>query len=176
VVDGEGRMGPHPIGPLTVHYVNGHTTYGPIVAGPEGVSYMTLRPRTEPRGLLYMPEARPLLEKRPRRQVTSERLRLPGRPCVEAEILEMLPPDASGLAAWLVRLPAGAVALPPRSPQGRGCFHVVVDGSAATDEGSLTRFATAWIAAEAEAPPLRAGPAGLEMLVLQFPQDSWQPA
>ena len=49
-VDGTGRMGAHPASPLTVQYANGHTPYGPIVAGDQGVKYFTLRQRLIPRG------------------------------------------------------------------------------------------------------------------------------
>ena len=31
-VEGDGRIGAHPVTPLTVQYANGHTPYGPIVA------------------------------------------------------------------------------------------------------------------------------------------------
>ena len=31
-VEGEGRIGAHPVSPVTVQYANGHTPYGPIVA------------------------------------------------------------------------------------------------------------------------------------------------
>ena len=36
-VDGSGHMGKHAAEPLTVQYANGHTPYGPIVAGDAGV-------------------------------------------------------------------------------------------------------------------------------------------
>ena len=36
-VGGKGRIGACAALPLTVQYANGHTPYGPIVAGPEGV-------------------------------------------------------------------------------------------------------------------------------------------
>jgi hypothetical protein len=87
-----------------------------------------------------------------------------------------LGPDQTGLAAWRLRLPAGERLSAPRSPAGRGQFHVVVGGSAEDEEGELPRFATTWVAEQADAPPIRAGASGLEMLVLQFPAASWQPA
>ena len=44
-VDGSGSMGKHAAEPLTVQYANGHTPYGPIAAGANGVTYFTLRQR-----------------------------------------------------------------------------------------------------------------------------------
>jgi hypothetical protein len=43
-LEGDGRLGRHAIKPLSIHYTNRYTGYGPIVAGPSGVSYYVLRP------------------------------------------------------------------------------------------------------------------------------------
>src|SRR4051794_30692220 len=42
-VAGSGMIGKHPIAPVTVHYSDGYTPYGPIVAGPEGITFFNLR-------------------------------------------------------------------------------------------------------------------------------------
>ena len=55
-VGGNGRMGKRPAGPVTVQYANGHTPYGPIVAGEQGVTYFTLRAAWDP-GAKYMPKS-----------------------------------------------------------------------------------------------------------------------
>src|SRR5690606_27671827 len=44
-IAGGGPIGRKPIEPVTVHYTNAHTGYRPIIAGPEGLKYLTLRPR-----------------------------------------------------------------------------------------------------------------------------------
>ena len=56
-VDGSGRFGKKDAYPLTVQYANGHTPYGPITAGDQGVMYFTLRQRWDP-GAKYMPQMR----------------------------------------------------------------------------------------------------------------------
>ena len=61
-VGGKGRIGAFPAVPLTVQYANGHTPYGPIVAGPEGVEYFTLRQRWDP-GAKYLPANRDKMQK-----------------------------------------------------------------------------------------------------------------
>src|ERR671918_331147 len=43
-MDGGGKLGRHDVRPISVHYTNRYTGYGPIVAGPEGVTYYVLRP------------------------------------------------------------------------------------------------------------------------------------
>lgn len=35
-VDGSGRLGSHVVDPIAIHYTNGYTGYGPIVAGENG--------------------------------------------------------------------------------------------------------------------------------------------
>ena len=43
VKDGSGTLGPHAVGPGSVHYAGAFTGYGPLVAGPAGLSYFTIR-------------------------------------------------------------------------------------------------------------------------------------
>src|SRR5437016_11249689 len=61
-VEGDGRIGAHPVKPLTVQYANGHTPYGPIVATDAGIRYFTLRQRWDA-GAKYLPAARDKLVK-----------------------------------------------------------------------------------------------------------------
>ncbi|CAN0472257.1 unnamed protein product, partial [Phaeothamnion confervicola] len=43
VIAGTGSIGRHAVAPYAVHYAAPETGYGPITAGPEGISYLTLR-------------------------------------------------------------------------------------------------------------------------------------
>ena len=61
-VGGGGRVGKLRADPLTVQYAGGHTVYGPIAAGEDGVRYFTLRQFWDP-GAKYMPGARARLRK-----------------------------------------------------------------------------------------------------------------
>ena len=65
-VGGSGRMGKQQANPVAVHYAGGHTPYGPIAAGNDGVQYFTLRRRWDP-GAKYMPASRDRLRRGPRR-------------------------------------------------------------------------------------------------------------
>ena len=42
-VDGQGTIGPEQIRPITVHYAGAYTGYGPIMSGPQGLKYFTIR-------------------------------------------------------------------------------------------------------------------------------------
>lgn len=42
-IEGEGKIGPRKIAPVVVHYAGAYTGYGPLLAGPDGLKYFTLR-------------------------------------------------------------------------------------------------------------------------------------
>jgi hypothetical protein len=172
-VFGKGRMGAAPTSPLTVQYANGHTPYGPIVAGDEGVQYFTLRQRWDP-GAKYLPGAMPLLRK------GNQRTRLKSGIAVaepaerlartETSVETVLKPEADGLAAWVWRLgPSGAATLPAPA-EGGGQYLIVTAGDLVAGAETLDRHSTVYIAPEEPAFAVTAGAAGLDLLVLQFPR------
>ena len=82
---------------------------------------------------------------------------------------ELIEPQEGGLAAWLVRLPADGTAEPPALAEtGGGRFYVVTQGSLHNAGEELDALATVFVSSD-ETISLRAGAAGLEVLVLQFP-------
>lgn len=174
-VDGSGRMGAFPAKPLTVQYANSHTPYGPIVAGPEGVAYFTLRQRWDP-GAKYMPASRDKLRKGNQRTrikggiattTAEQRGALAGTaPTVDT----LMAPEADGLAAWIYRFGAdGVVALPDPAVSG-GQYLIVTDGTLVHDGRALPRLSTIYLTPEEAAITVTAGPDGLDLLVLQFPR------
>ena len=50
IVQGTGTLGRHELKPFTVHYSRAFTPYGPIQAGPEGVTWATLRSKSSSTG------------------------------------------------------------------------------------------------------------------------------
>ena len=172
-VDGNGRMGAHPAAPLTVQYANGHTPYGPIVAGDQGVKYFTLRQRWDP-GAKYLPASRDLLRKGNQRNrikagigQADEAARL-ARTGTELE--PIFAPEADGLAAWVLRAGAGQRTLLPDPGQSGGQYLIVTAGSLVHGAHDLDRLSTIYITAEEAAFGVLAGATGLDLLVLQFPR------
>lgn len=171
-VDGSGSMGKHAAEPLTVQYANGHTPYGPIAAGANGVTYFTLRQRWDP-GAKYMPGARDKLSK------GNQRTRLKGgipktdaktrsallRP--EAEIV--FEPEADGMAAWIYRFgPGQQCEMPPATGTG-GQYLVVTAGELVQDNKVYDKWSTLFVTNDEVAPTIAASDLGLDLLVLQFP-------
>lgn len=179
-VAGGGSLGRNPIAPLTVHYASPHSAYGPLVSGAAGISYLTLRAVADT-GAWYLAESRDKLKTHiPKRQahgapasyVTPEELLTLAAPTQDP----LIAPEASGLAAWLLRLPPHHIAPSPgHGEHGGGRFHAVTKGSLRVDGDDLPALGIAF-AARGELPPIEAGAAGVEVIVLQYPQAALQQA
>jgi hypothetical protein len=172
-VGGEGRLGKRTAGPLTVQYAGAHSPYGPIVAGDGGVTYFTLRAAWDP-GAKYMPQSRERL-KRGRQRQTLGRPVSPSDPAAlralaMPETETLIAREDDGMAAWLMRLGAGAEAAIPDPADGGGQYHVVVGGALRRDDARMGVLSCLFATPDEPRYAVRAGEAGLEMLVLQFPK------
>jgi hypothetical protein len=171
-VEGDGRIGAHPTTPLTVQYANGHTPYGPIVASDAGIKYFTLRQRWDP-GAKYLPASREKL------MLGNQRARVKGgitvdneaqRMAREGTVVETLfPMEPDGLAGWFYQLGPNRASTLPEPANGGGQYLVVVAGAMVTSDGELARLSAAFISSDEQAFQAVASPAGLDLLVLQFP-------
>src|SRR5581483_8135533 len=103
VVGGGGRIGKHPLAPITVHYVDSYTPYGPIVGADQGIAFFTLRAQITACDAQYMPECRPNLLKKAGRAFTAN-----VRPVEGSR--DLLPPTEDGVAARALSLAAGEAA------------------------------------------------------------------
>lgn len=172
-VAGKGRMGAAPAAALTVQYANGHTPYGPIVAGEEGVQYFTLRQRWDP-GAKYLPASRDLLRKGNQRTRIKSAIGVDddatrrARTAATADVI--MAEEADGLAAWIWRLaPNGTDPLPDPTSSG-GQYLIVVGGTLTSGGQALDRLSTVFVSPEEAAFTATAGDDGLDLLVLQFPR------
>lgn len=172
VTGGAGTLGKHAVSPITVHYTSRETGYGPLVAGAEGLDYLSLRAVTDP-GAWYMPESRDKMRRGLRKwQATLGPMdvSVPGPLSSTSHSTEaLLPMDEDGLAVWLLRLPAHAQAVAPPQQAGGGRFHVVVGGTLDRSGEELGYAACIWRDASDPELDICAGAAGLALLVLQFP-------
>src|SRR5215216_1319400 len=99
--------------PLTVQFKDHHTAYGPIVAGPQGLSFVAMRMYTGNSAPVYLSEPgyRDKLKKSKRRNLTSAPVRFSIEPVLadrnEAAWESLFPENDDGMAAHVVRLGAG---------------------------------------------------------------------
>jgi hypothetical protein len=170
VVGGSGSLGPHRLQPGTVHYASPQAAYGPIVAGPEGLVYATLRLKTE-KGAWFMPESRSsMLRGLRKEQVTGD-----PASAMAAGTACLIVPRTDGLAAWTWRPPAREVSRFEGAAGARARFHVVVDGEFLWNGRILPRHGCVYL--EPEDDPVwtfEATQAGSCMLVLQFPHAAFE--
>ena len=172
-VAGNGRMGAAPAKPLTVQYANGHTPYGPIVAGDEGVQYFTLRQRWDP-GAKYLPASKDRLQKGRQRtrlksgiDVSDEATR---RSRTSATVETIMSEETDGLAAWIWRMGPGASMDLPAAARTGGQYLIVASGTQLHEGKALDRLSTIFVSPEEPPFNVAAGDDGLDLLVLQFPR------
>ncbi|VTU45758.1 hypothetical protein SRS16P2_00311 (plasmid) [Variovorax sp. SRS16] len=179
VTRGGGTLGAHALDAVSIHYASREAGYGPLVAGADGLDYLTLRTVTDP-GAWYLPESREKMRKGLRKRQESVG---PVRVSTSASLAELAQPatevliasDASGLAAWVVRVPPCGRATAPAQRDSGGRYHVVVSGALATHGELLGPPACVWHSGDEAPMALHAGAAGLEVLVLQYPAFALDP-
>lgn len=170
-VRGGGKLGPHAVDALTVHYAGAYTGYGPLVAGDEGLAYFTLRPVWET-GSLTLKDHPQEMKRGPRRALhsvpvqtaTAEELKA----LREAVMQDLIPLQPDGVAARLSTLPAGHVLRLPPDTAHAGQFHVLVAGTAQAERRALGRWQSLFVAPGEAAPAITAGPEGAQLACLQF--------
>ncbi len=177
VLKGDGKLGTHELLPVSVHYAGQRTPYGPIRPGNLGLSYLTLRPRTEG-SAFFMPESRHL-----RGPAVIPRLEIYGDFASTSDAVnavvddgvrtsEVIAPMESGLAAWKMEVAAGQMVKAPGLVGGSGRFHVIVHGDLHLPDGSYDHLSVIWMDPDQEPLEFAAGAGGVQVLVLQFPRDA----
>jgi rubredoxin len=166
VVAGEGLFGRHPISTGAVHFARAHTAYGPIIAGAQGLSFLTLRAQRDSSGPQRLPEKREQLERVAGRQPwqASDVARFDGTPLRTLSRID----DGRGLRASTVEL-APHMSADLDAPIGDGRFIAVIAGSAACEGRQLPAMSIGFDAPDESSGSLVAGAEGLRALVLDFP-------
>lgn len=173
-VAGRGTLGRRPLAPVTVHFARGTTGYGPIVAGPQGLHYLTLRARLEYGAHYLMDPATVVDRTTPKFHATSP-IAAPAsgdtaEPRTSRDVQMLLAPDADGMGAWFDRLPPGDAPWQPPDAHGIGRFRVVITGEATGRDGSLCPMSCVWETGDETGPSLVAGARGAEIVTVQFPR------
>jgi hypothetical protein len=171
VIGGGGRLGKHEATPVLVHYTDGYTPYGPIVAGDDGIGFYTLRVQAY-LGVHVMPGSRAEMKRSAGRALTIDAGLRPGRPGLDTsgDVVRPLVIEDDGVAAWSVRLAPGAAATAPSPADGGGQYHIVVNGTWAREGEELPPKSLAFVERGDSPAEYEAGPDGLELVVTQFPR------
>ena len=174
ITAGAGAIGRHEVRPLCVHYAAPETAYGPIVAGSEGVSYLTMRMSGDTGAwYIHKPGSRERMQRglkreqqhgAPQSSLSPEALASLTNTAIEA----LIEPRADGLAAHVLRIAPGQDhTLQAEHPYG-GRYYVVTQGSVSVAGSNAPTLSVIFASAD-EQLVLHAGAVGAEVLVLQFP-------
>lgn len=172
-VGGTGRIGTHSVDGLTIHYAGAHSPYGPIIAGGEGVQYLTLRHNWDG-GAQWMPGAAPVLRNMAGRKhvaFTSPTLEACGeidqlKEAVSSMVLDPL----EGAGAW--RLQAGpGVELPEVAAPGASRFWYVLAGTVHSGAGELDAGSCLFASGSETGVALQGGAGGVDLILVRFLTD-----
>jgi hypothetical protein len=165
------------IRPLVVQYKDRHTAYGPVVAGPQGLSFMALRIKTGDSAPVYLdkPGYRDKLRPSKRRNWFSSPITLSTeavmmhREEVSTESLFDAAKINDEMAAHIVRLGAGIKTLGPDPKKSAGYYVFVANGTLRKASEELPLWSMIAIEPNEEPFEIVAGGKGLEALILQYP-------
>jgi rubredoxin len=172
IVKGDGVLGKHPLAMHDVHFTRAHTPYGPIVAGQQGLGFLTLRARWDP-GAQYMPQSRARLKELPQRRAwqvqESPNFDAAGRSSEGVYVFSKITDD-SGLSAFSMRLQPNASTVAPDPRSSAGQYIIVTKGSLIHQDRVYPALSIAFLRPTEPALQLIAGAEGLEALVLNYPR------
>ena len=159
--------------PVSIHYADHHTGYGPIIAGQEGFSYFTLRPEADP-GAVYLHKEgyREKLEpSRKRHHLVQTRVN--AEPAVvhsgvtQECLIEKGQKNDAGIT--MLRMGADAHAVAPDPARSGGQYYLVLSGTLLHDGQPYPPLSVLFVDAAEPEFEVRAGRQGLEAAVMQFP-------
>ena len=165
--------------PLTLQYKDHHTAYGPVVAGPQGLTYMALRIKTGDSAPVYLdkPGYRDKLRPSKKRNLISPPVGLSIEPVLRSrqeaawEPLFAAHDIKDEMAAHMLRLGAGMAADGPDPKKSGGYYVFVANGSLVWAGKDFARWSMVVVEPDEDAIEIRAGGQGLEALVMQFPRE-----
>ena len=163
--------------PLTVQFKDHHTAYGPIVSGPQGLSFIALRMITGNSAPTYLnnPGAREQLKPSKRRNLTSAPVKFSIEPLLQARTEaaweSLFKESDDGMVAQVVRLGAGMSVNGPDPKIASGYYVFVGNGSLVHGGEELPLWSVVVVEPTEDKFEIRAGAKGLEALVLQYPRE-----
>ena len=173
-VDGEGSIGRSEIRPWLVHYAGAYTGYGPILSGPRGLTYFTMR-ATFDSGYTPIERAKAEMPRGPKKNAHSrlcEPLLLGELAALAAPNYEELIKDAGdGVASMLIQLPPSGVCEITHPELSVGQFLMVLNGTLHHGEQTLGLWESLFLS-KGETPRLVAGVGGAELVAMCMPPRS----
>ena len=173
-VGGNAHMGKQAAPPLSVHYVRGHTPYGPISAGAGGVKYFTLRASWDS-GAKYMPASRELLKKVRKKHRMVVDIKVPStkelNAITEPTQMEVMPIDEDGIGAYLHVIPPGFEIKMDTPSAAGGQYGIILAGLAVSEKQELNELSGLYRNRGEPLLEVTGGASGVAILLMQFSND-----
>ena len=177
-MDGDGKLGRHEIAPISIHYTNAWTGYGPIVAGDRGMSYYVMRPGFDVMGsqYLHVPESRKYLTRGGKRFLLAENIvrkskdELRKLAAVQTErVIDVGADDPdAGVFAHVVSMGPGVSFTGPDPRLGGGQVLLVLEGSMLYEGRELGLRGAVAVTNEEGPVTVLSGANGVQILHLQY--------
>lgn len=181
-IEGEGRLGKHDVRPVSIHYTNRYTGYGPLIANNGGIQYFVLRPSFDVLGLGQYLHKRELRENL-RAHGSHKRALMADIDVKSIDELEAVrgssvrrlfgfgreDPDG-GIFADVLELGANVKYAAPDPHEGGGQVVLVLQGSLVHNGDKMGVRSALAVTEEENAVSFSGGPAGLQALILQYPK------
>lgn len=176
MVDGNGSIGRNEARLVAVHYADRHTAYGPITAGPFGLSFFSIRSKSDPGAIwLHKPDHKSFMRPSKKRYLLTEGIQLTTEPVLKGRseiamdsVLETAD-HGDGLGAFMLRMGGGMTTQGPAPNLGGGQVYLVLNGSLLFNEAVYAPWSMIYFGPTEPPLEVRAGADGLEALVLNFP-------
>ncbi|KCZ58692.1 hypothetical protein [Hyphomonas chukchiensis] len=172
-VDGSGSIGRYGIEAVTVHYAGAYTPYGPLLSGPDGLKYLTIRPVRESGGFAVPDEVASMrrgpkahAQAGPITVMSSEELLT----LTAAREDTLIPTSSDGMGIAVHTLPAHAPFAAPDMDNSQGVFVVVLAGSIVADDKNLQKWESLFITPGEPVLWAVAGNTGAQVALLLCPE------
>jgi hypothetical protein len=191
VVHGGGSVGRDPVDTISVHYASPEAGYGPVVAGPDGLWYFTLR-AVHDTGSWHLPLHRAKMRMGLKKRHAMAHVRVsstagaglqqaaaqpiarlgiasPNKPARQPLIEPLIGPEPDALAAWMLRVPPSQRLVPPADESGVGRFYIVGRGALQIGEAQFGALSLLFVSADETGFAIQAAAQGAEVVAVQFP-------
>ncbi|MFC4950151.1 hypothetical protein [Pseudonocardia sp. GCM10023141] len=165
-VDGGATIGAHDMDPVSVHYTDSFSPYGPIVVR-DSLKFFNFRSAAD-LGAQWMPGANDKRERKPGRNVVATAILGPEAEPATVRVRNMIDLHDDGLHVFEVSAGPDSVLFPDVAGGG-GRFQIVLRGELHMDGEVLPEMSCNFVAPGTALPERKAGPAGLQLLEAQLP-------
>jgi hypothetical protein len=171
-IEGSGSFGRHEVLPYVVHYAGAYTGYGPIIAGDEGLQYLTLRSSRD-LGAKFLPAQMEFFKKGPKHHFTSPSI-FPEEQTALNEIthedLSWIHQDKhSNLGVGVLKIPSNQEYIVQIPDRVAGLFFVIMQGCLKVNDALLRKNENLHIPGNLKTYRIQAGKDSAQILWLQMP-------